>query len=325
MDKKSLHVANANLSLMSSSAAPRRPSAVKAAPLELSKAMTVEQAFQAIALNCIAQIQANENGIVQTSDAESVHQMRVGLRRLRAALAMFSYRLQCPAVLKQELDWLVAQLGPARDWDVLASSTIGAFAAAAPQEARLAELQRAALGIAREKHDAAVAAVQSPRYARLILRLSAWVQGCGWRDAMPQHAQRVLSAAIRKFARHTLKHERRRLIKRGITMRGASPAVLHRVRIAAKRCRYAAEFFESLYSDKKMSPFIAALSTLQDDLGWLNDAAVADRLLKELPNRAEGLGYGIGFVRGCLATRVPVDARKVWKCWKAFTSINMHF
>ena len=52
-------------------------------PLLLSKRMTIEQAFQTIVFHCIEQIEVHATGIAHQYDAESLHQMRVGLRRLR--------------------------------------------------------------------------------------------------------------------------------------------------------------------------------------------------------------------------------------------------
>jgi len=65
--------------------APQPPAVVEAAPLELAPGLTVEQGFQAITRHCLAQLQGNEAGVAQGHDPESVHQMRVGLRRLRSA------------------------------------------------------------------------------------------------------------------------------------------------------------------------------------------------------------------------------------------------
>ncbi len=305
--------------------APQQPAAVKATALKLSKRMTVEQVFQAIAVNCMAQIQANEAGVSQEQDVESLHQMRVGLRRLRSALGLFKDVLQPPEQLQQELDWLVAQLGAARDWDVLVGSTLPAVAEAEPDETRLSELTVAALDQAREKREAASAAVSSPRYTRLILSFTRWVQGCGWRDFMLPRNWKRLTARVTKFARNTLMHDQRRLHKRGRTLHGATPAVRHRVRIAAKKTRYATEFFQSLYASKKVRPYVEALSSLQDELGWLNDAAVAvaDRLLKQLQDGQAHLEGSAGFIRGYLASRVKNDDRKIDKLWKKFTPMEL--
>ena len=103
---------------------PAPPPLVKAAPVELADAMTVEQALQAIAGNCIAQLQGNEAGVMQGGDPEHVHQMRVGLRRLRSLLKMFEELAPLPAGLDQELRWLGDELGAARDWEVLAGDTL---------------------------------------------------------------------------------------------------------------------------------------------------------------------------------------------------------
>jgi len=58
--------------------------------------------------------------------AEGVHQMRVGLRRLRAAISLFGDIVtgRDTEVLKDELKWLTEELGPARDLDVLAKEAI---------------------------------------------------------------------------------------------------------------------------------------------------------------------------------------------------------
>ena len=60
----------------------------KASPVELDPGMTSAQAFRVIARNCLRQIIANAPGVC-AQDIEAVHQMRVGLRRLRAAITIF--------------------------------------------------------------------------------------------------------------------------------------------------------------------------------------------------------------------------------------------
>src|SRR5262249_59324633 len=70
-------------------------------------------------------------------DPEGVHQMRVGLRRLRAAMSLFADILQDPqtAALKEELKWLTGELGPARELEVLVTRVV------APVKRRLSRLQ----------------------------------------------------------------------------------------------------------------------------------------------------------------------------------------
>ena len=77
-------------------------------------------AFQKMALDCVAAIKAHHASAC-AGDAEAVHQIRVAITRLRAAVAFFA-----PIVvdaewlrLKQEIAWLNGPLGAARDSDVV--------------------------------------------------------------------------------------------------------------------------------------------------------------------------------------------------------------
>jgi inorganic triphosphatase YgiF len=103
---------------------PMSYSATRAQPLVLRKKDTVEAAFECIVQNCLAQIQGNELGVVKSDDAEPVHQMRVGIRRLRSALDLVEPLLVFPVSLEAELKWIAGKLGAARDWEVLATSTL---------------------------------------------------------------------------------------------------------------------------------------------------------------------------------------------------------
>ena len=79
-------------------------------------------AFQAIARDCLARMAAQRSGIV-AGEVEAVHQMRIAIARLRAAVAFFANATFDAAwpQLKQELAWLHALLGDVRDADVTAA------------------------------------------------------------------------------------------------------------------------------------------------------------------------------------------------------------
>src|SRR6516225_764299 len=92
----------------------------KAGPIDLRAAASTRDAFKVIGLACLKQVIDNEPALIK-GDAEGVHQMRVGLRRLRASMSLFSVILRDPqtAAIKAELKWLAGELGPARELDVL--------------------------------------------------------------------------------------------------------------------------------------------------------------------------------------------------------------
>ena len=305
--------------------------AVKAAPLALSKEMNVEQVFQAITENCLIHMQANEDGVATRHDVESVHQMRVGMRRLRSALGMFKGLLHLPAALQAELDWLAAELADARDWDVLAGSTLATVAQDTQDtqdtqdRTQLDGVRQAANITAQEHHIRAASAVGSPRYTRLMLTMTRWVRTMGWHDDQDAGVMtgKKLQDPVVKFAHKILRRDQRRLRARAHNLREATPEARHRVRIAAKKSRYAAEFFESLFAAKTVRPYIRRLAALQDELGFLNDVAVADRLLTEMASAEPKLQAGTSFVRGFLAGRVKTDDSVITRLWKRFESTPM--
>jgi triphosphatase len=296
---------------------------VRAKSIRLSKHMTVEQAFRKVIRNCLRQIEANKDAVVDRQDSESLHQMRVGLRRLNSAFDLFKDFIQVPDDLRQELDWLSRQLGNARDWDVLSNSTLPRITEILPRQMRLAGIKAAIAAKVEDKYAAAANAVKSGRYTRLMRRLSLWLEGEDWRDAMLPENRKQLARQIPGLARDRLSHARRRLLKQGKNLHGATPAVRHKVRIAAKKTRYAVEFFQSLLSKKPTKRYVKSLSHLQDELGWLNDMAVAGRLLRDLGSERIDLQGRAEFVRGYLMGCAEEHGEKVEGLWKKFRRFDL--
>lgn len=299
--------------------------AVKAQPLLLKDKLSVQQGFQAIAANCLEQVSANQDGVAGSEDVESLHQMRVGLRRLRSALSLFKPLLALPADLQVDLDWLAGKLGAARDWDVLALDTL------APCQGELdtgilSPLSEAAREEARLAHAQAAEALADVRYTRLMLGLQRWLLTCGWREGVTPRQRRALEQPLPRFAKQALRQRQRRLRKRGKLLLTGTPDQRHRIRIAAKKARYAAEFFASLFSDGKVRAYVKPLSGLQDVLGGLNDLQVADGLLRQLAEAQSPLQAPASFVRGYLAARAHErldDARGMRRAWRRFKAARL--
>lgn len=300
---------------------PAAAAAVKAVDVKLGKRASVEQAFETIAANCLGQMQANAAGVAHGGDREALHQMRVGLRRLRAVLGLFSDALQLPDDLDGELEWLADELGAARDWDVLGTATLPALAEAMPGEPRLALVQQAVSDAGRAARADASAAVGSVRYTRLVLGFGRWLHGAPWRGDRPQ-GRHGLEAPVARFADRVLRRAHKKLRKRGRGQGGASARVRHRVRIAAKNARYAAEFFASLYREKQVRPYVRALTELQDEFGKLNDAVVADGLLAQLQSGNKELDAALALARAVLAPRLGADDRRARKRWRRFKAVK---
>ncbi len=72
-----------------------------------------------------------------------------------------------------------------------------------------------------------------------------------------------------------------------------TPEERHKMRIAFKKLRYTLEFFTPLLPQRRLRPYLAALSQLQDELGLINDHVTAETLIAEaLDGRPHGPIHG---------------------------------
>jgi inorganic triphosphatase YgiF len=261
---------------------------VKASKLQLAPDTTIDTCFHQICTACLGHWTANQPAALDGRDPEGVHQMRVGLRRLRSAVPLFRHVLPEADAdwLKAECGWLAASLGDARNWDVFIAELLAPVRQARPDDPALSALAEVA---ERERvlgYEVAREAIRSPRHTDLVLRLSAWLDGRGWREGTDAEAMGALDAPVRALASRLLHKQRKRALKRGRKFETLSAAERHRVRIALKRVRYSVEFFASLYPGRRLETFLEKLRALQDDLGHLNDVATAQTMLNSIQAKA---------------------------------------
>ncbi|HWZ47190.1 MAG TPA: CHAD domain-containing protein [Herbaspirillum sp.] len=296
------------------------PSIVKASKLKLSPKSNVAQGLRAIIVNCLAQIQGNETGVAHGNDPESVHQMRIGLNRLLSALGVFSDVITCPRTLHAELKWLTRELGAVRDWEVLAGVTLPDIIAAHSGQPELLRLQKACMQRAQNKRRHIAAVINSIRYSRLILSCGNWAHGTdfGMHSSSPMHKK--LAQPLAKFAMKILEQRHKKLQKKIRLLRDAeandTPQVQHQLRKAAKKSRYAIEFFKSLFPAKRLQPCLKTLTTFQAVSGRMNDASVAMELLHSLGEERAYLAQAAGFSNGYLTIHRESDAGKLDKYCK---------
>jgi triphosphatase len=267
-----------------------KPRPQRAENAEFADRATAGDALASIVRACVRQIEQNAEGLVADDDPEWIHQMRIGTRRLRACLGLMRDFATDEAYVQliDDTRWLARVLGPMRDLDVLAVETLPAVLAGARggSNATVATtLRRLAMSVGRRRKVAraeARAAVTSPRFVRLVLTAGA-LATTPYFGAVPKSAAAVLlDASARKFARPVLAQRQRKLLREGSTLAQAPPEQRHAARIAAKKLRYASEFFADLFPRKRARAYRAALTRLQDSLGAQNDAFVAARLAREI-------------------------------------------
>ena len=149
----------------------------RATPVKLRKSMTVPETFQIIAHSAISHFSANAVA-VRNLDPEGIHQMRVGLRRLRAAISLFSKALSATRVqeIKAELKWLTNALAPAREFDVFVKERIQPIIPRiVPRRGGRAVIKDFSIKRA-EAFDHAKKAVASERFRLLLVTLLEWVE-----------------------------------------------------------------------------------------------------------------------------------------------------
>lgn len=250
------------------------PEAVKAEPIRLDRNGDAADAFRTIARSCIRHFRLNEALLLQSGEAESLHQARVGLRRLRSAFSLYRKLLAGDGqaeLLRAEARWLAAELGEVRNIDVLIPRCGG--------EVRDRLIAARARTFAHVRGELA-----SARTRLLMIDLTEWLAVGAWQSRPADPAG--VHEQVLPFARDLLERRRRRLKRRGRGLAGLDDADRHKVRIEAKKLRYAAEFFASLCTTEKakreQETFVEALKALQDQLGELNDLVVGPEVLAKL-------------------------------------------
>jgi inorganic triphosphatase YgiF len=298
------------------------PIPVKAKTPALAKSLSVREVFIRIFQSCMIHLQANEEGVLREDDPEFVHQMRVALRRARSALRVFSSVLSSDNAekIRAELRWLAGALNGARNWDVFVLTTLPPILAAFPGHQGLAWLHRHGATIRQHSNAQAREAVLSPRYQRFLLTLGAWLCSFTESGTNPNETAESTDTDLTAFATAILQKRYRQLKKRGKSLSTLSPVERHAVRIAAKKLRYSAEFFSSLYSGKRTSKYLGALATVQDVLGMLNDATTAETLLQEITTTEDMAvhQHPEGIVLGWLQSASHVRLVELARTWDAF-------
>ena len=238
----------------------------------LTADLAPRSAFHRYALACLDHLQANAEGALNSDDPEYVHQLRVGCRRLRAALALFSPALPSALVARwrNELREIANALGAVRNRDVVANAIV------APAHDALAAHPAWASLIARSTADASAArqGLHDDRNARTLGLFL--VTALADLHAPAFHELADDGHTLKRFVRPRLAALRRRAKRLATKARKHHPAAapLHQLRVALKRLRYAGEAVPTLHALP-----LKTIVALQERLGHLNDLAMAGPLL----------------------------------------------
>ncbi len=288
-----------------------KPSVSKGRLPILKKTQSIAGALQSLVGSCLAHVQSNVPGALLKLDEEYLHQVRVGLRRLRVVLAI-AQRFHDDAeltTLHEQVAQLCIELGRSREWDVFVTQTLAPICTRLPEHTGLREVLSVSERARKKQHAGMENSLASQDFQRMLLRFGAWMHGDQWGE---------VETTLEQFAVQTLKKRSKCVDKHGKSLVGEDAAQLHTLRIACKKLRYSIEMFGSLFAETRNKDYVAALSELQDILGTLNDIAVAHRLLGELENAARH--DTLSLVRGWMEHDYAQRVAEFGKAWKRFAA-----
>jgi len=310
----------------------KAPGPIKAAPVVLAPQVSCQAAFRVIARACLRQLIANKP-VTLRGDAEGLHQMRVALRRLRAAISLFGDMLADRQTdeMKHKFKWITGELGPAREIDVFINHVLTPVARNKPDGAGMAVLTKDLQQKREQAFARARAALASSRFRSLMIETAAWIETGDWTHddlIRPLREEPIAVAAAEE-----LKERWRKILKRGARLDTLDSQLRHKLRIQTKKLRYASEFFAGAFPGKKAArrrrDFVAALEKLQDALGDLNDIAVHEGLTEGIVAAHDARGkpregrakkaFAAGRLSGREEARIASVLKDAERAYRTFT------
>jgi len=216
-------------------------------------------------------------------DLEYVHQARVALRRTRSALRLLAVATAADDPIARDLRWIADCFGQLRDWDVRLAHSLPALRRAigsdegARQHAQWDRLVARAQARRDGQQERLRATLSGARFARATLRVLQWAHA-------PAPAS---SISLARLAPRAIERGHQRLIAAGSELSGSSAQGRHRLRILAKRQRYALELLAPVLPDGAPPRTLKLLARLQQTLGEINDVHMAVLILPSLTRSHE--------------------------------------
>ena len=275
-------------------------------PTTVAPELTAGEVAYAVLRKQFGAFRANEPGTRLGEDIEALHDMRVAIRRLRAAMAAFRPVLSLRILrYRDQLGWAAAALGEVRDLDVQLER-MHEWRGNFPPE-RAAALQ-AVEDVLQQRRQAArkrmLAVLDSRRYERICESFARALREGPPKSFAPGRVP-VLSVAPDMVERRY-----KRVRKLGDAIKKDSPPdAYHTLRIEAKKLRYALEFVGNGIYGKPAIEFSARVTAMQDVLGLHQDAYVAMDLLQEIADSSgRRLGPATLMAMGSITERYRLDA-----------------
>lgn len=233
----------------------------------------------------------HEKDVLQDKSPEDLHQMRVGMRRLRSAIAGFAPALKLPKSAREKKIGKVARiLGTLRDLDVLGAALENDYKPSLPAKEQK-HLQAALADISKQRRYALVEVketIEGKQYKLLKESLNEWLQQPEYQEIAKIPIEEVLPDLLLPEVSKLLLHpgwlvgsEAKIIDIEAVEQVLAKQGdLLHSLRKETKRLRYQMEVFSEFY-DERYASYLEDIKAIQEILGKMQDSNVLTEFLKE--------------------------------------------
>jgi len=277
-------------------------------PIPLKSALSCDQAFAQISQACLSQVARNAAvlaeidtfGICRAGTPEHLHQLRVGLRRLRSAWSLFDGLAQLPEQsLRDEIRQHFTLLGNTRDDDVLRESVMPVLNAAGQPPL---DLHNSIENLNGNK------LAGSREFQGWLIDILAFAVTTNDRPIQnPAKLRLVLRKRLHKW------HQR--IVSEGVQFQTLAIEAQHTLRKRTKRLRYGLQFAESYLPTIKLKHYRRALAVIQDVLGEMNDLYVARERFEKLRDDQPPAWFAVGWIASRLDV-LRLEATKAFQILK---------
>ncbi len=298
------------------------PGAEKPRKPRLDPAVSLDETFAIILRGSLHHLLQAMPAAEDGRNPEGVHQLRVALRRLRAALHLTELIGKSSALegLLADAGWLAKSLASARDLDVFLTETLPEIAEACASVAGFDALRT----VAERRRDLAYRALRyalaDRRCVNFVLGLGAWIEARRWRsDVSPDMLGRLAQPAI-DFAGHILSERHQKVLKRGRHFKRLPAERRHKLRLALKKLRYSVDFLLPLYGGSKPAKqYAKRLAGFQEQLGRFNDMAVTAGVIDGLDITSTDAATAAAAITGWQAHAMAGIEEPLREAWRQFT------
>ncbi|AFY61823.1 CHAD domain-containing protein [Synechococcus sp. PCC 6312] len=273
-----------------------------------------------------------EPGVLRDRDVDAIHQMRVGLRRLRTALEVFIPYLVLPKTITvRRVKDLSGVLSPVRDLDVMAETLKTDYYPALPQ-AEQSQLSKLIKKISKQREiflDRGIQILRGDRYQKLQLGLQEWLAQPQYQPTGEISVSTVAPDLLLPLLSRVLLHPAWQMGVQWLTpqepvlveveqpgdLLQREGELLHDLRKQIKRLRYQMELFTPLYPEAYESQ-VQAWGQLQDLLGAMHDGVVLGQFFQRQ------LGLELSQSSPELAALINQQQREQWQAWR---NVQVHY